>query len=118
MLTAADGWVLLLGVGQIANSSIHYGEQLAGRRQFTRWALSYGRMVACPRWPGCSGGFEQISPHLEWFTQKIQVGSALVQAIPLQPLVAVVQELIAENPYALLCQRVDCERCSAIRESV
>ncbi len=118
VLTAADGWVLLLGVGHIANTSIHYAEQLAGRRQFIRWALSYGRVVECPRWPGCSGGFSQISPHLEWFTQKIQIGSALVQAIPLKSLVAVIQELIGENPQALLCNRPDCERCNAIRKSV
>lgn len=117
VLTESDGWVLLLGVDHTVNTSIHYGEQLAGRRQFIRWALSFGRVVECPRWPGCSGGFEQISPHLEWFTQKIQIGSAFVQAIPLKSLVAVVQELIAENPHALLCDREDCERCNAIRKS-
>ena len=116
ILTKADGWVLLLGIGHTANTSIHYGEQLAGRRQFTRWALSFGRMVACPCWPGCSSGFEEISPHLDWFTQKIQMGSALVQAIPLKSLIAVVQELIAENPQALLCKRLDCERCNEIRK--
>lgn len=118
VLTGADGWVLLLGVGQTVNTSIHYGEQLAGRRQFIRWALSFGRVVECPRWPGCSGGFEQISPHLEWFTQKIQLGSALVQAIPLKSLIEVVQELIAENPLALLCERGDCERCNTIRKGL
>ena len=116
VLAKADGWVLLLGVDHTVNTSIHYAEQLAGRRQFIRWALSYGRAVECPCWPGCSGGFSQISPHLEWFTQKIQIGSALVQAIPLKSLISVVQELIAEKPFALLCEREDCERCNAIRE--
>ena len=81
VLTEVEGWVLLLGVGHCANTSIHYGEQLAGRRQFVRWALTYRGVIECPRWPGCSGGFEKISPHLEWFTRKIQVGKALVQAI-------------------------------------
>ena len=118
ILTEANGWVLLLGVTHTSNTSIHYGEQLAGRRQFTRWALSFDRAVECPHWPGCSGGFDQISPHLEWFAQKIQVGSALVQAISLKSLITVVQELIAEDPLALLCKRPDCERCNAIRESV
>jgi aminoglycoside 3-N-acetyltransferase len=117
VLTRADGWVLLLGVTHVSNTSIHYGEQLAGRRQFVRWALSFGRVVECPRWPGCSGGFDQIAPHLEWFTQKIHVGTALVQAIPLKSLVAVAQELIAEDPHALLCKRPNCERCNAIRNS-
>jgi aminoglycoside 3-N-acetyltransferase len=116
VLTNADGFVLLLGVGHTVNTSIHYGEQLAGRRQFTRWALTYSGVITCPRWPGCSGGFEQITPHLEWFTQKLQVGPALVQAVPLKSLLAVVQELIAEDPLALLCDRKDCERCNAVRE--
>jgi aminoglycoside 3-N-acetyltransferase len=115
VLADADGWVLLLGVDHTANTSIHYGEQLAGRRQFTRWALTYNGITACPRWPGCSNGFEAISPHLDWFTQKIQVGSALVQAIPLISLLGVVQELISEDQYALLCDREDCERCNAVR---
>lgn len=116
VLTRADGWVLLLGVDHTVNTSIHYGEKLAGRRQFIRWALTYNGVTACPGWPGCSSNFEQISPHLAWFTQKIHVGSALVQAIPLQSLVAVVQELIEENPLALLCDRDDCERCRDIRK--
>ena len=116
VLTRADGWVLLLGVKHIANTGIHYGEQLAGRRQFIRWALTYNGVTACPRWPGCSGGFEKISPHLAWFTQKVQVGSALVQAIPLKSLVDVVQELIVEDPLALLCDRENCQRCNTLRE--
>ena len=115
VLARAQGWVLLLGVSHTVNTSIHYGEQLAGRHQFTRWALTYSGVTTCLRWPGCSSGFDVISPHLTWFTQKIQIGPALVQAIPLKSLLAVVQELIAEDPLALLCDRVDCERCNAIR---
>jgi aminoglycoside 3-N-acetyltransferase len=117
VLTQADGWVLLLGVGQISNTSIHYGEQLVGRKQFVRWALTYKGVVECPRWPGCSGGFEQISPHLQWFTRKTQVGTALVQAIPLKALTEIVCDLIAEDPLALLCDREECERCQVIRDS-
>lgn len=116
VLTRKDGWVLLLGVSHITNTSIHYGEQLAGRHQFTRWALTYNGITACPRWPGCSSGFKQIIPHLAWFTQKIQIGSALVQAVPIISLIDIVQELIAEDPQALLCDRDGCERCSDIRK--
>jgi aminoglycoside 3-N-acetyltransferase len=117
-LTEAGGWVLLLGVDHTVNTSIHYGEQRAGRRQFIRWALTYQGVIECPRWPGCSGGFNEIAPHLEWITQKIQVGNALVQAIPLQPMIEIVQEILRENPMALLCDRPDCERCNAVRASV
>jgi aminoglycoside 3-N-acetyltransferase len=37
-LTEKDGWVLLINVDHTVNTSIHYGEKLAGRRQFVRWA--------------------------------------------------------------------------------
>ena len=117
-LTEANGWVLLMGVDHTVNTSIHYGEQLAGRRQFIRWALTYQGVVECPHWPGCSGGFNEIAPHLEWITQTTQIGNALVQAIPLQPMIEIVQDILHENPLALLCDQPECERCNAVRDSV
>ncbi len=51
-LVEADGWVLLLGVDQTVNTSIHYAEKLAGRRTFTRWALLPDRIIECPGFPG------------------------------------------------------------------
>jgi aminoglycoside 3-N-acetyltransferase len=38
-LAEQDGVVLLIGMDQRVNFSIHYGEKLAGRMQFIRWAL-------------------------------------------------------------------------------
>ena len=116
VLTDAKGWVLLLGVDHTANTSIHYAEQQAGRKTFTRWALTLNGVVACPQWPGCSGGFEQITPHLRKSTRNVQVGSAMVQAIPLQELVKMVKEMINAEPDALLCDRMDCERCNTVRK--
>jgi aminoglycoside 3-N-acetyltransferase len=116
-LTESGGWVLLLGVDHTANTSIHYAEQQAGRKTFTRWALTLNGVVACPRWPGCSGEFEQISPYVEPSSVKIQVGSALVRAIPLQVLVKAVKEMIAKDAHALLCDRSDCGRCNAVRQA-
>ncbi len=115
VLTEAGGWILLLGVKHIANTSIHYAEKLAGRRQFIRWALTPQGVKECPHWPGCSGGFEQISPRLEEATRRVQIGHANVRAIPLSDLVEAVQKAIADDPLALLCGRGDCERCNAIR---
>lgn len=118
VLTEAGGWVLLLGTKHTVNTSIHYAEKLAGRRQFIRWALTSQGVKECPGWPGCSGGFEQISPRLEEATRKVQIGHAEVRAIPLIDLVAAVREAIAEDPVALLCKRKDCQRCNAVRRAV
>ena len=63
-LAEADGWVLLLGVDHTVDTSIHYAEKLAGRKQFTRWALLSDRIIECPGFPGDSAGFDAIAPDL------------------------------------------------------
>jgi aminoglycoside 3-N-acetyltransferase len=114
-LAEQDGWVLLLGVDQTVNTSIHYAEKLAGRRQFVRWALTMDRVVECPGFPGDSSGFNDIAPYIEAEVRQVQIGPARVQAIPLKTLINAVVNRINEDPLALLCQRDDCERCQAVR---
>ena len=116
-LREEEGWVLLLGVDQTVNTSIHYGEMLAGRKQFVRWALTTKGVVTCPGFPGCSDGFEALSPHLTESVRKVELGGAVIQAVPLVKLVDTIYSMIKDNPAALLCEREDCERCNAIRAS-
>ena len=118
LLEQADGWVLLLGVDHTVNTSIHYAEKLAGRRQFIRWALTPKGVVECPGFPGCSAGFQAIAAEMEKFTRKVQIGGAHVQAIPSKMLFRVVTARIKKDPLALLCQQEDCERCNQIRSLV
>jgi len=110
-----DGWVVLLGVDHTVNTSIHYAEKLAGRRQFVRWALTPKGVVECPGFPGCSAGFQAIAPEMDKFTRKVQIGEAMVQATPLSMLFKVIISRIKKDPLALLCQQADCERCNQIR---
>ena len=116
-LAEQDGWVLLLGTDQTVNTSIHYAEKLAGRRQFVRWALLTNRVTQCSGFPGCSDGFGQIGPVMEDVSRSVKIGAAKVQAIPLQMLVQVVVDMVVNDPLALLCQRPDCERCNAVRQA-
>ena len=46
-----NGYVLLIGVDHTANTSIHYAEKLAGRKQFTRWALTSSGGCGMSRFP-------------------------------------------------------------------
>jgi len=117
-LAEQDGWVILLGVDHTVNTSIHYAEKLSGRRQFVRWALLKKRIIACPGFPGCSDGFEDIRPDLEDVSRYIQIGEGFIEAIPLQVLLQIVQTRIKENPLALLCSRDECGRCDAVRNSI
>jgi aminoglycoside 3-N-acetyltransferase len=116
VLAEADGWVVLAGVNHTTNTSIHYAEKLAGRRQFIRWALTPKGVVECPNFPGCSAGFQAIAPEMEKFSRKVQIGAAHIQAFPIKMLFKVVVGRIKKDPLALLCQQEDCERCSEIRK--
>jgi aminoglycoside 3-N-acetyltransferase len=113
-----EGWVLLLGVDQTVNTSIHFAEGLAGRKQFVRWALTPKGVVFCPGFPGCSDGFEAVSSHLQTEIRRAEVGQAVIQAMPVVKLVDTVYAMIKDNPLALLCEREVCERCDAVRASV
>ena len=114
-LTEANGYILLMGVDHTTNTSVHYAEQVAGRKQFVRWSLTPQGIIECPRWPGCSYGFNQISPSIKDITTIIQLGQATIQAIPLNGLVEIVVWTLAEDPLALLCDNSGCERCQAVR---
>jgi aminoglycoside 3-N-acetyltransferase len=117
-LADADGWVLLLGVDHTVNTSIHYAEQLAGRRQFIRWALLPDRVVECPRFPGDSTGFGTIAVDLAEAVRQVRIGSALVQAMPIRAITRAVAARLQQDPTALLCTQADCLRCRAVRQSV
>jgi aminoglycoside 3-N-acetyltransferase len=114
-LAELDGWAVLINVDHTVNTSIHYAEKLAGRRQFVRWALVGDRVVECPNFPGDSMGFQAIEPYLTLETRRVQIGEAFVQAVALRRLFDVVQDMIKKDPLALLCERMDCERCNAVR---
>lgn len=133
------GWVLLLGVDQTRNTSIHYAEKLSRRPGFLRWALikdlsqvtprvrplplsedvgAEERVLACPDFPGDSAGFEAIASSVGEHSRRVPVGNTLVQAIPLAALIYVVGEALKQNPVALLCTDKDCERCNDTRKRV
>ena len=118
ILAEQDGWVLLLGTDHTVNTSIHYGERLAGRRQFVRWALGKDRVLECPGFPGDSSGFDAIAADIEPDTRQAQLGTGMIQAVPLKRVLETVRLRLKRNPLDLLCGRADCERCRAIRETV
>jgi len=116
MLAESDGWVMLLGVDHTTNTTIHYAEKLAGRRQFIRWALTENGIIECPGFPGDSSGFQVIEKELQPHTKKLQIGNALVQAVPMKALVSAVAALLKQNPKDLLCSNLSCMRCNEIRK--
>jgi aminoglycoside 3-N-acetyltransferase len=115
VLAEQNGWVVLINVDHTVNTSIHYAEKLAGRRQFVRWALNENRVVECPGYPGDSSGFQAIEEYIKPDTRSVEISGGFIQAVPLKRLFEAVQELVKKDPLALLCERLDCERCNAVR---
>lgn len=116
-LAEQDGWVLLMGVQHTANTSVHYAEKLARRRQFVRWALTEQGIIACPGFPCCSAGFAPLETHLSPFTRKVQIGHAILRAVRLADLFRVVIDSLRRNPRDLLCSEDYCERCNQVRKT-
>ncbi len=117
VLEEQDGWVVMIGVDQTTNTSIHYAERLVGRKRFLRWALTRDGVLACPGFPGCSLGFQEAEPLLKGITRKVQIGRAEVRAVRLQPMIEILSGYLHDDPLALLCDDPDCERCNAVRHS-
>lgn len=117
-LTDLGGYVILIGVDHTANTSIHLGERLAGRRTFTRWALLPDMVVECRNFPHCSDGFNVLRVLLDPFTRQTTVGRSMIQAIPLYELVETTRQLVKSDPLALLCGSEHCPSCSQIRKDV
>ena len=117
-LTDQAGYVLLMGVDHTTNTAIHLGERLAGRRTFTRWALLPDMVVKCVNFPHCSDGFNVIKTLMDPFTRQVNVGRALIQALPLYELVETTRQLVTSDPLALLCSNQSCPSCSQIRRDV
>lgn len=113
-----DGDVLMLGRDQRANVSLHWGEQLAGRKAFVRWALTAAGVVECPNMPGCSDGFDRIRGRLGAITRHTSLNAVLLEAIPIRDLVNLTVGWIREDPRALLCDRTGCPHCASVRADV
>ena len=114
VLAEQYGIVLLIGVNHTVNTSIHYAEYLAGRKQFVRWALTPQGVRECPGFSGCSDGFEAAAPYLEGIIRTTQIGSATLRAVQLKPMIEILTDLIRKQPLALLCGKND-GRCEAVR---
>jgi len=48
----------------------------------------------------------------------VTIGNANVQAVQLNRMIQCVLGLIKEDPFALLCGRPECARCSQVRKEV
>lgn len=114
-LYALDADVILLGVDHRSNTTIHYGEYLAGRPLLDRWASS-SRGIEHTYFPNCSAAFNAIQGRLDTL-ETIDVGKAVVSRMRVRDVVDTTIHVLEHNPEALLCSYSGC-RCQTVREKV
>ncbi len=129
-LAGLGGKVLLLGVHQAANTTLHTGEAYAsvgywGRarpdRPTGRWVrLPAGQRtwVPLPETPGDSDGFPRIEPFLaeRGLIRRSVIGRARCRLMPGQQLIEATVDYLRQDPAGLLCQRAGCTYCGWARQ--
>lgn len=113
-----DADVLLIGADHRRDVSLHWAEQLAGRKTFVRWALTRAGVVECTNMPGCSEGFNMIVGKLQGVARRASIGEGRLEAVALRDLLHIATNWIREDPRALLCERTGCPHCAEVRASL
>lgn len=109
-----DGYALLIGVDHSSNTSIHYGEHVAGMPLLTRYVPQDGVVVASA-FPNCSADFETLGPYL--LPEIAYVGKSRLRLYRVRALVDATVRLLTQDPEALLCTYPSC-RCQQVRQMV
>jgi aminoglycoside 3-N-acetyltransferase len=126
-LAALGGRVLLLGVGHIANTTLHVAEEVAGRLKsgacsdpvpFVDTAGVQREWIPDPS-PSCSAGFGAAESGLRelGLIRDGRVGSALSQLMPAEEVIEAVAQRIRLDPEHLLCEWAGCGRCTYSRQA-
>jgi aminoglycoside 3-N-acetyltransferase len=110
-LAAADGFVVLMGVGAQRMTLIHLAEALAGRRLFRRWANGPDGRPMMYETGGCSEGFDNLEPIISLYGVTARVGQSRWRAFPARSTLAALAEEIRSRPDVTRCGNPSCERC-------
>jgi aminoglycoside 3-N-acetyltransferase len=112
-LEAHDGVVLLLGVDQRRNYALHLAEQRAGRKTFTRWALTIDDIEELEHIPGCLEGFNDIWYDLVEIAAVSRVGLARCEVMPIEAMLQIAEAQLRATPNLMLCDKPSCLSCRA-----
>lgn len=107
-----EAYLLLMGVDLTKATPIHYGESLAGRRLFRRWAKVSAHEYVETENGGCSDGFNNLAPWISSIERRTTVGDSRWRVYPFKPFVYAVSEAIRRNPAITHCENPFCSRCN------
>ena len=109
-LVESESYLVLLGVTLPACSALHVSCELAGRKNFIRWALDRQGNVRRLRAGGCSKGFDNLLPVCRSLFRADRIGGARIMVAHLPTLVEVCRDAILEDPEITRCSP-ECSRC-------
>ncbi len=116
-----NGGILLVGVDQTVNASLHLAENWADAPYSRRKAMI--RMpdqtaMEMEGSPECSAGFAKIEPVLRQarILRTGYIGNAPSHLMRAQYVVSMAMEMIRGNPESLLCDNPDCSACTLGRK--
>jgi aminoglycoside N3'-acetyltransferase len=110
-LAAADGFVLLVGVGLEAMTLLHLAERRAGRNLFRRWARGPDGNPIMVEVGGCSRGFQRLERKLARLSREFHVGSSRWRVFPATTTLEAAERGIRATPSITRCDDPYCERC-------
>jgi len=129
-LAKRGGKVLLVGVGHIANTMIHIGEEYAGVPK-APWAIGLpvvkvlmpdGRATTCQldTSTSCSAAFGAVEYKLrqKGLIQDLRLGSAALQLMRGAEVIDCVCEMVKDKPDILLCTNPECKPCVGARQNI
>ncbi|MFD2608438.1 AAC(3) family N-acetyltransferase [Deinococcus taklimakanensis] len=111
-----DGYALLMGVDFGSNTTIHYGEHLAGVPLLTRY-VPLDDQVLPTAFPNCSSDFDNLAPELRLKMRSVQVGQATLRLYRVRDLVDTTVSFLQRDPEGLLCTHRTC-RCQEVRQRI
>ncbi|GGK21066.1 AAC(3) family N-acetyltransferase [Deinococcus malanensis] len=111
-----DGYALLMGVDFGSNTTVHYGEHVAGMPLLTRYVPMDGGVLPTA-FPNCSADFDNLQPSLHFAMRSVVVGGATLRLYRVRDLVDQTVALLRRDPEALLCTYSSC-RCQEVRKLV
>lgn len=111
-----DGYALLMGVDFDSNTSIHYGEYLAGIPLLERY-VPLNHQAHRTAFPNCSADFDELERHMSPPVRQTMVGRSMFRLYRVRDLVDSTVALLQRKPSALLCRYAHC-RCQEIRQII
>lgn len=116
MLYDLGGYALMMGVDFGSNTTIHYGEHLAGVPHLTRYVPLDGQ-IRPTAFPNCSADFDNLLPYMTFKGRSTNVGSCHLRLYRVRDLVDATVQLLQRDPEGLLCTFKHC-RCQQVRQMI